>query len=85
MVGYNAQCKLCNWGERMKEDGASLKQIVDFLSNHGVTLSKPAVKRHFDTHFAMKEEATKRYHEQSGLSVNRRERLTELEILDVTI
>jgi hypothetical protein len=92
MVGYNAQCKLCNCeqraeAEQMREQGASLQQIVDFLAGHGVTLSKPAVKRHFDTHFAPKEEAARRYYEQSEAVMQQAvgKRLTDLEMLDATI
>lgn len=92
MVGYNAQCKICNCEyraqvEQMREDGASYKQIVDFLAEHGVTLSKPAVKRHFDTHFAPRNEAAKRYYEESQTVHEQavRKRLTDLEMLDATI
>lgn len=92
MVGYNARCKLCNCehraeAEKMHEDGASFQQIVDFLAGHGVSLSKPAVKRHFDTHFTPKDEAAKRYYEESEAVMQQAvgKRLSDLEMLDATI
>lgn len=92
MVGYNPRCKLCNCeyraeAEKMHEDGASLQQIADHLSSRGVALSKAAVKRHLDTHFAPKTEAAKRYYEESKntmeLAVNKR--LDQLRMLDELI
>lgn len=70
MVGYNVRCKLCNCehraeAEKLHEDGMSLQQVVDFLSAHDVSISKASVRRHFDTHFAPKEEAAKQYFAQS--------------------
>jgi len=92
MVGYNAQCKLCNceqraYAEKMHEQGASLRQVVDFLASHGVTLSKPSVKRHFDTHFAPKDEAAKQYYEKSEVVMQEAvdKRLTDLQMLDSSI
>jgi hypothetical protein len=92
MVGYNAQCKLCNCeqrdeAEKMHEQGASLRQLVDFLADHGVTLSKPSVKRHFDTHFAPKDEAAKQYYEKSEVVMQEavEKRLTDLQMLDSSI
>lgn len=92
MVGYNPRCKLCNCerraeAEKMHEDGASLKQIVDFLGDHGLTLSKPAVKRHFDTHFAPKDEAAERYFKESEAVMHEavEKRLTDLQMLDAVI
>lgn len=89
MVGYNARCKLCNCEqraevERMHEGGASLQQIVTFLSGHGVSLSKPAVKRHFYTHFAPKEEAAKCYYGQSQMTMETAvdRRVEQLNMLD---
>lgn len=92
MVGYNVQCKLCNCeqrveAEKMHEQGASLKRIVDFLSGHGVTLSRPSVKRHFDTHFAPKETAAKLYYEQSKQAMDKAvdRRVEQLKMLDEMI
>jgi hypothetical protein len=92
MVGYNPRCKLCNCekraeAEKLHEEGASLQQIVDFLAKHDITLSKAGVKRHFDTHFAPKEEAARRYYEQSEAVMQQavQRRLTDLEMLDATI
>jgi len=92
MVGYNVRCKLCNCehrakSEKLHEDGASLQQVVDFLSGHDVSISKASVRRHFDTHFAPREEAAKRYHEQSAEVMNDavEKRLTDLQMLDATI
>jgi hypothetical protein len=92
MVGYNPRCKLCNCdkraeAEKLHEDGASLQQVVDFLANHGVTLSKAAVKRHFDTHFAPKEEAAKRYYEESQATMEQAvdKRVEQLHMLDELI
>jgi vacuolar-type H+-ATPase subunit E/Vma4 len=92
MVGYNKRCKLCNCEhraqvEQMHEDGASLQRIVDFLADHDVTLSKPAVKRHFDTHFAPKDEAAKQYYEKSEVVMQEavEKRLTDLQMLDSSI
>jgi hypothetical protein len=92
VIGYHKNCKICNSEQRarveqMREDGASLQKIVDFMAEHGVTLSKPAVKRHFDTHFAPREEAAKRYYEQSEAVMRQavEKRLSDLEMLDATI
>lgn len=92
MVGYNSRCKLCNCekraeAEQLHEEGASLQQIVDFLSKHDVTLSKAAVKRHFDTHFAPKEEAAKRYYEESQSTMEAvvDKRVEQLHMLDEMI
>ncbi len=92
MVGYNPRCKLCNCelradAEKLHEEGASLQQVVDFLAKHDVTLSKAGVKRHFDTHFAPKDEAAQRYFEQSENVMEHAvvKRLTDLEMLDSVI
>lgn len=92
MVGYNSRCKLCNCeyrteAEKLHEDGASLQQVTDFLTNHNVSISKASVRRHFDTHFAPKDEAAKRYHEQSNQLMEEavEKRLTDLQLLDATI
>lgn len=89
MVGYNSRCKICNCdqrgeAERMHEQGASLQQIADFLAEHGVTLAKTSVKRHFDVHFAPKEEAAKRYYEESQQTMDTAvdKRVEQLRMLD---
>ncbi|MFB5192665.1 hypothetical protein [Alicyclobacillus fastidiosus] len=71
----------------MHEDGASLQQVVNFLAEHGVTLSKVSVKRHFDTHFAPKEEAAKRYYEESQQAMDTAvdKRVEQLHMLDEMI
>ncbi|GEO28133.1 hypothetical protein ACOALA_08430 [Alicyclobacillus acidoterrestris] len=92
MVEYNARCKLCNYeyraeAEKLHADGASLQQVVDFLAKHDVSISKASVRRHFDTHFAPKEEAAKRYYEESQTIMQNAvdKRLTDLQMLDATI
>lgn len=91
-VGYNPRCKLCNCehraqAEKMHEDGASLQQIADFLSNHDTVISKASVRRHFDTHFAPKDEAAERYYKESAEVMQHavEKRLTDLQMLDTTI
>ena len=89
MIGYHKSCKICNCEQRadveaMRDGGASLQQVVDYLAGYGVALSKPAVKRHFDAHFAPREEAAKRYAEKSAAVMEQavEKRLTDLEMLD---
>lgn len=92
MLGYNPRCKLCNCdmradAEKLHEEGMSLQQIADFLAKHGITLSKAGVKRHFDTHFAPRDETAKRYYEKSVevMEVAVDNRLTDLEMLDAVM
>jgi len=92
MVGYNVRCKLCNCehrakSEKLHEDGASLQQVADFLSGHDVSISKASVRRHFDTHFAPKDEAAERYFKESETVMHEavEKRLTDLQMLDATI
>jgi hypothetical protein len=92
MVGYSKLCKICNCEERanverMRQQGASLQQIVDYLAEHGVTISKPAVKRHFDVHFPVRDEVARRYAEQSEAVLQEavEKRLSDLEMLDAMI
>lgn len=92
MVGYNARCKLCNCeyraeAEKLHEDGASLQQVVDYLAKHDVSISKASVRRHFDTHFAPKEEAAKRYYEESQQAMETAvdKRVEQLHMLDEMI
>jgi hypothetical protein len=92
MVGYNKRCKICNCEQRgevekLREDGVSLQRIVGYLSDCGVTLSRQAVKNHFDTHFAPKDEAAKQYYEKSEVVMQEavEKRLTDLQMLDSSI
>lgn len=89
MVGYNSRCKLCNCeyraeAEKLHEEGSSNQQIADFLAGHGVSISKASVRRHFDTHFAPKEEAAKRYYEESQAAMEHAvdRRIEQLNMLD---
>lgn len=91
-VGYNKRCKICNSEFRaqvevLHENGSSLQQIVDFLAKKGLSVSKPGVKNHFDTHFAPKDEAAKRYFAESETIMEQavEKRLTDLQMLDATI
>ncbi|WP_156900252.1 hypothetical protein [Alicyclobacillus contaminans] len=64
-----------------------MQKIADFMAEHGVTLSKVAVKRHFDTHFPVRDEVAKRYAEQSEAVLQEavEKRLSDLELLDSMI
>lgn len=91
-VGYSARCKLCNSEhraevERRKEQGDSLAAIVAFMKQHGESISKTAVHRHFVEHFPVKQEAAKRYAEQSQTVLTEAvdKRLTDVEMLDELI
>lgn len=91
-VGYATQCKICNCEHRaqvesMRQEGASLQRIVDWLAERELSVSRPAVKRHFDVHFQVKNEVAARYARQSAEVMQQavEKRLTDLEMLDAMI
>lgn len=91
-VGYSARCKVCNSEhraevERRKEQGDSLAVIAEFLRGKGESVSKASVRRHFVEHFPVKQEAAKRYAEQSQTVMTGaiEKRLTDVEMLDELI
>lgn len=88
-LGYSSRCKICNSehrsaAERMRQEGHSYRAIQRWLKEHGLSVSVPSIKNHFDEHFPVQKEAAERYYEQSKAMFEEavEQRLSEIEMLD---
>ncbi len=89
---YGRRCKVCNCSTRAEADrlklaeGWSDQRIADWLGEHGVIVSRVAVRSHFLNHADVKADARREYARAQGVGAAAVEkRVSDIERLDRSI
>ena len=91
-VGYGARCRVCNSPLRSEadrhkiEDGWNDQRVADWLVEHGLVVSRVAVRSHFVNHLDVKADARREY--QRAQTVHEaavEKRVSDIERLDRSV